>query len=380
MPHIETAHSGEDFLKSLGFPTLSVHDTFTHFDFKTPGRRVLLIGPMGSGKTEWSARVWRDSQIAKKKGEAVRHLTSTGTVDRRNVFFIRSELDGARFTDYPEDAFAYRSGYIRCGDNIARIRDSFGLEEVIRDNPTVGTYIIDEASFFDERLAYVVRNASLEKGIMFIFPTLVLNFRREFFNNTARLILDIATDVIPLTAYCENSECIDPAFYTYRYYSVDGRECPALFFDPLIVVGGDKIKNGSVEANYDARCDHHHILPGKEYTFFTLKPLGEAAGRGDVDGLVREIEALRGNMEKSELYRNLMKRYGDDPEWEVYLNSLRPGLVAEKALMYLYAEQNIISEQLLQKIVFDLELNIPYLEKTLSDNRRPVSFEQPYLL
>ncbi|MBR1920183.1 MAG: thymidine kinase [Spirochaetales bacterium] len=380
MPHLETAHAGEDFLKSLGLPTLSVHDTFAHFDFKTPGRRVLLIGPMGSGKTEWSARVWRDAEIAKRKGETVRHLTSTGPVDRRNILFIRSELDRDRFTGYPEDAFAYRSGYIRCGENIAWIRDSFSLEEVIRDNPTVGTYIIDEASFFDERLAYVVRNASLEKGIMFIFPTLVLNFRREFFNNTARLILDIATDVIPLTAYCENSECIDPAFYTYRYYSVDGKECPALFFDPLIVVGGDRIKGGSVEANYDARCDHHHLLPGKEYTFFTLKPLGEAAARGEVDGLVCELEKLHGNIGKSELYRNLMKRYGDDPEGEVYLNSLRPGLVAEKALMYLYAEQNIISEQLLQKLVFDLELNIQYLEKTLSDNRRPVSFEQPYLL
>lgn len=371
---------GEDFLKSLGFPTLSVHDTFTHFDFKTPGRRVLLIGPMGSGKTEWSARVWRDSEVAKKKGESVRALTSTGSVDRRNVFFIRSELDKARFKEYPEDAFAFRSGYIRCADNIAFIHDSFGLEEVIKDNPTVGTYIIDEASFFDERLAYVVRNASLEKGIMFIFPTLILNFRREFFNNTARLILDIATDVIPLTAYCENKECIDPAFYTYRYYSVDGKECPALFFDPLIVVGGDKVKDGSFNANYDSRCDLHHLLPGKEYTFFTLKPLGEMASRGDTVGLVRELEALNGKIESSILYSNLIRSYGDMVNGEMYLNSLKPGLVAEKALMYLYAEQNIISEQLLQKIVFDLELNIPYLEKTLKDNRRPVSFEQPYLL
>ncbi len=380
MPHIETDHFGEDFLKSLGFPTLRVHDTFTHFDFKTPGRRVLLIGPMGSGKTEWSARVWRDAQVAKTKGEAVRLLTSTEDVDRRNVFFIRSELDGARFKEYPEDAIAYRSGYIRCKDNIARIRDSFGLEEVIRDNPTVGTYIIDEASFFDERLAYVVRNASIEKGIMFIFPTLVLNFRREFFNSTARLILDTATDVIPLTAYCESRECIDPAFYTYRYYSVEGHECPALYFDPLIVVGGDEVKDGAVHANYQARCDRHHYLPGKEYTFFTLKPLGEAAAKGESEALMRELEALHGKIEDSELYGNLMKRYGDAPDGEVYLDSLRPGLVAEKALMYLFAEQNIISEQLLQKMVFDLELDKPYLSKTLADNRRPVSFEQPYLL
>ncbi len=380
MPAIERQPSSEDFLKSLGFPTLSVHETFTHFDFTKPGRRVLLIGPMGSGKTEFAARVWRDAAVAQTKSDAVRALTSTGGVDRRKIFFIRSEIDGARFTDYPEDALAYRNGYIRCGDNIARIRDSFGLEQVIRDNPEVGTYIIDEASFFDERLAYVVRNASLEKGCMFIFPTLVLNFRRDLFNNTARLMLDIATDVIPLTAYCEHPDCMDSAFYTYRFYNVDGIECPALFFDPLIVVGGDRIKESLAEPNYAARCDKHHYLPGKEYTFFTLKPLGEMAGRGETEPLVRELEAMHSHVEDSLLYQNLLMRYGDDEYGEKYMASILPGLIAEKALCYLFCEQNLVSEQLLTRLVFDLELDIPYLEKTLAANRRPVVFNQPYLL
>ncbi len=379
MPSIERNPSSEDFLKSLGFPTLSVHDTFTHFDFTTPGRRVLLIGPMGSGKTEFAARVWRDAAVAQKKSEKVKALTSTEGVDRRKVFFVRNEIDGSRFAEYPEDAMAYRSGYIRCGENIARIRDSFGLEEVIRDNPTVGTYIIDEASFFDERLPYVVRNASIEKGCMFIFPTLVLNFRRDLFNNTARLILDIATDVIPLTAYCEHPDCVDPAFYTYRYYSVNGKECPALFFDPLIVVGGDTVKESLAEPNYAARCDRHHYLPGKEYTFFTLKPLGEEASRGDSAPLAREIEALHSNIESSLLYKNLSMRYTDNEEADKYMASLLPGFIAEKALCYLFCEQNLISEQLLNKLVFDLELDIPYMEKTLYDNRRPVVFNQPEL-
>ena len=380
MPHIEASSTSEDFLKSLGFPTIDVHETFSHFDFTKPGRRVLLIGPMGSGKTEFAARVWRDAAIAQKKGETVKALTSTGDVDRRKVFFIRSEIDGARFTDYPDDALCYRSGYIRCGENIARIKDSFGLEQVIRDNPTVGTYIIDEASFFDERLAYVVRNCALEKGCMFIFPTLVLNFRRDLFNNTARLMLDIATDVIPLTAYCEHPDCMDSAFYTYRYYSINGKECPSLFFDPLIVVGGDRTKDSSLEPNYASRCDRHHYLPGKEYTFFTLKPLGEAAGRGDVSPLEKEIEALHQAKEKSLLYANLMRSYGDSPDAEKYMDSLLPDYTAEKALCYLYSEQNLISEQLMQRMVFDLELDTAYLTKTLADNRRPVSFDQPYLL
>lgn len=380
MPRIERSSEAEDFLKSLGFPTICVHDTFTHFDFTTPGRRVLLIGPMGSGKTEFAARVWRDAAIARRKSDRVKALTSTGDLDRRNVFFVRSQIDGVRFTDYPDDALAYRSGYVRCGEKIARIRDSFGLEEVIKDNPGVGTYIIDEASFFDERLAYVVRNYSLEKGCMFVFPTLILNFRRDIFNSTARLMLDIATDVIPLTAYCEHEDCMDSAFYTYRYYQVDGRECPALYFDPLIVVGGDREKDGSLEPNYASRCDRHHYLPGKEYTFFTLKPLGEEAGRGNVEPLLKELENLKGDISRSKLYENLMRRYGDDSDGEKYMDSVRPGFIAEKALCYLFAEQNIIGEPLLHRIVHDLDLDTAYMTKTLSDNRRPVSFEQGYLL
>ena len=90
MPNIENTTPGADFLKSLGFPTLDVHESFTHFDFTTPGRRVLVIGPMGSGKTEFAARIWRDAAVARKKSEKVRAMTSTGDLDRRKIFFIRS--------------------------------------------------------------------------------------------------------------------------------------------------------------------------------------------------------------------------------------------------------------------------------------------------
>ena len=379
MSPIGAINTSEDFLKSLGFPTLEVHQTFPHFDFTRPGRRVLLIGPMGSGKTEFAAKVWRDAAIAMKKSDTVKALTSTGEVDRRNVFFIRSQIDGARFTEYPDDAMAFRSGYIRCGNNIARIRDSFDFEKVLEDNPTVGTYIIDEASFFDERLAYVIRNQSLERGVMFIFPTLILNFRRDIFNSTARLMLDIATDVIPLTAYCEHADCIKEAFYTYRYYTVDGKECPALYFDPLIVVGGDSNKTGSETPNYASRCDEHHFLPGKEYTFFTLKPMAEEANKGNPRKLKAEIENLKYSMKKSQLYKNLCSRYKGDPNEEVYMNSLKPEYTAEKALMFLFNEQNLVSEDLLVRIVNDLNLNREYMSRVLADNRRPVSLDQGLL-
>ncbi len=369
----------DDFLKSLGFPSITVHETFSHFDFTLPGRRVLVIGPMGSGKTEFSARVWRDAAIAQKKSDVIKAQTSTNGVDRRKVFFVRSQIDGQRFSEYPTDALAYRNGYVRCGDNIAHIRDSFGLEKVLADHPDFGTFIIDEASFFDERIAYVVRNHSIERGILFIFPTLILNFRRDIFNSTARLMLDIATDVIPLTAYCEHPDCMKDAFYTYRYYSVDGKECPALFFDPLIIVGGDTHKNDALSPNYCSRCDEHHYLPGKEYTFFHLKPLGEKATRGDEIPLKEEMYLLKHNVKGSALFNHMNQRYSQRDDAEIFMNALLPGALAEKALIYLFCEQNLIPEDLLVRFAYDLGLDRTYMTKVLSDNLRPVSLEQPLL-
>ncbi len=361
-----------DFLKSLGLPSLTVYPTATHFDFTQEGRRVLIIGPMGSGKSEWAARIWRDGEVARKKGEAVATLTTSGGVDRRNLFYIRSQIDRSRFKDFPDDALPFRGGYIRCGENIAFIKDSFDLEEVLAKNSQAGTIIIDEASFFDERLAYVVRNHSLERGVQFIFPTLILNFRREIFNSTARLILDTATDVIPLTAYCEHHDCLNDAFYTYRYYLVDNQECPALYFDPLIIVGGDEEREGAVEPNYASRCDEHHYLPGKEYTFLHLKPLGERSAGGDEEPLRNELKALKGEIEASFLYQHMEERYGE----EIYMNALKSGYLAEKALIYLFSEQNVIGEELLVSLAYQLELDHTYMKQVLNDNLRRVSFDQ----
>lgn len=369
----------DGFLKSLGFPTVEIHQTFTHFDFTKPSRRVLVIGPMGSGKTEFSARVWRDAKVALAKSDKIKELTATGSVDRRKVMFVRS-LHDSRFSEYPEDALAYRGGYVRCGSNIVRIKDSFDLEEAIAEHQDVGTWIIDEASFYDERIAYVVRNHSMLRGLLFIFPTLILNFRRDIFNSTARLMLDTATDVVPLTAYCEHEECLEDSFYTYRYYTVDGKECPALYFDPLIIVGGDTKKEDPLQPNYCTRCDAHHYLPAKEYTYFTLKPFGEKASAGDSRPLREELHAIKYHMPDSQLYAHMYERYVErDSEQHVCMNALLPDCIAEKALVFLYAEQNLITEELLISLTAELDLDRDYMKKTLEDNRRPVNLDQPLL-
>ncbi len=89
MALIENSEQTRNFLKSLGFPDLQIHHAINHFDFTKSDRRTLIIGPMGSGKTEYSARVYRDSQVAMKKSAKVSDLTTNGQVDLRNVFYVR---------------------------------------------------------------------------------------------------------------------------------------------------------------------------------------------------------------------------------------------------------------------------------------------------
>jgi thymidine kinase len=371
MDHIARDRDTVDFLKSLGFPEFQIHHSFNHFDFARPARRILVIGPMGSGKTEYSSRVWRDSRVVLQKSDALSARTATGGADRRRVFVVRSRLDASRFTDYPDDALAFRGGYERCGESIARISTSFDLEALIRDHPEYGTWIVDEASFYDERLAYVINRESRERGLVFIFPTLILNFRREIFNATARLLLEVSSDVFPLTAYCEYDTCLTDSFYTYRYYRVDGVECPALYFDPLIIIGGDVEKDDPREPNYCTRCDEHHYLPGKEYAFLVLKPLGDEASRGNLAPLRRELELIAAGDANSELAKDFAGRYEGATEFNK--NALRVDCIAERALLYLFLELNSVGADQLADLTADLGLDRDYINRRLSDNGRRIA-------
>lgn len=380
--------------KSLGLPNVQIHRSINHFDFTKPARRILVIGSMGSGKTEYSARIWRDAKVALHKSPGFAHSTITAGADRRQVFFIRSMLDTHRFPDYPGDALAYRGGYERLGDSLAKISDSFDLEKIMAANPGVGTWILDEASFYDERLSYLTKRESEARGLVFVFPTLILNFRNEIFNSTARLLLDNATDVFPLSAYCEHRDCMTDSFFSYRYYRVDGKECPALYFDPLVIVGGDNIKEDPREPNYCTRCDRHHYLPGKEYTYLVLKPLGLEAAWGKSDSLMQELYLLKHNIKGSALAQSLRELHGGregsgsgdvdagaeaagaeaaadaDADGSPHLNALLVPDIAEKALIYLFMEQNLISDSFLNELMAELQLDEEYISRRLRDAGR----------
>ncbi len=327
---------------------------------------------MGSGKTEFAARVWRDSQVALRKSPSIKKITATPQgADRRKVFVIRNHLDLRRFADCPPDALAYRGGHVRCGTSIAHIKDSFDLERIIDEHPSYGTWIIDEASFYDERLVFVIHREVTAHQRVFICPTLMLNYRRALFNSTARFLLEHATDIFPLTAYCEHPHCLNRAEYSYRYYLIDQQECPALYFDPLIAIGGGEEKQSNVEPNYAVRCRRHHILPAREYSIMNLKHLGRLAAHGNYQPLDEEIKRLHEKIEESQLYADLHKRYHRSSEmYQLSMNALQVGSLAERALLYLFVEENLIDEHHLRAYVQTFALNHSYITSALRDNGR----------
>jgi thymidine kinase len=180
-----------------------------------------------------------------------------------------------------------------------------------------------------------------------------------------------ATDIYPLTAYCEHEDCITDSYYTYRSYTVRAQECPALYFDPLIIVGGDRASSDPRMPNYSTRCDAHHYLPGKEYTFLILKPLGELAYAGNTGPLVRELKSMRSGIATSEIHGHFTDKYlGGGAAQPIMMNALKVPCIAEKALIYLFAEENLLSLDQVKAIAGELSLDTEYINDRLLENRR----------
>ena len=97
------------------------------------------------------------------------------------------------------------------------------------------------------------------------------------------------------------------------------------------------------------------------------------AARGNIAPLLAELNATAGNIHESRLYASLNSRYVEcDEPCLVQMNSLLVPCIAERALVYLYAEQNLLSAEQLRFLIRELALDKDYLSRRLSDNRRPV--------
>jgi thymidine kinase len=92
------------------------------------------------------------------------------------------------------------------------------------------------------------------------------------------------------------------------------------------------------------RCDEHHYLPAKEYTFFHLKPLGERVPGEMCAPLREEMKALKHDVKASALHRHMEERYGNRHDARHPSERIEAGMPGEKALIYLFCEQNLLAE------------------------------------
>lgn len=106
---------------------------------------------------------------------------------------------------------------------------------------------IDEVQFFDKDLVDAIEMLA-DKGVRIIVAGLDCDFRGEPFGIMPEL-LSRAEYVSKLFAICQ--VCGAPATRTQRL--IDGK--PASYDDPVILVGAKE--------QYEARCRHCHVVPGK---------------------------------------------------------------------------------------------------------------------
>ncbi|HCU30438.1 MAG TPA: thymidine kinase, partial [Sphaerochaeta sp.] len=68
---------------------------------------------------------------------------------------------------------------------------------------------------------------------------------------------------------------------------------------------------------------------------------------GEEKPLLAELSALKHDIEHSMLYQNFCERYKGKQDEQIFFNALKPQNIAEKALIFLFCEQNLVPEELL---------------------------------
>lgn len=188
---------------------------------KQSGWLELICGSMFSGKSE----------------ELIRRV-KRATYAKQEVRVFKPVIDNR----YSEAAVVSHNGTSMTSYAISSAAD-------IWDHISESTDVIavDEVQFFDQEIVEVLSSLA-DKGYRVIAAGLDMDFRGEPFGVVPN-IMAIAESVTKLQAVC--SVCGSPASRTQRL--IDGK--PASYDDPIILVGASE--------SYEARCRHHHEVPGK---------------------------------------------------------------------------------------------------------------------
>ncbi|MFD3204326.1 thymidine kinase [Bacillus sp. LR_5] len=188
---------------------------------KQSGWLELICGSMFSGKSEELIRRVKRATYAKQEVKVFKPV-----IDNRYSEAAVVSHNGTSMTSYAISSAA------DIWDHICESTDVIA---------------VDEVQFFDQEIVEVLSSLA-DKGYRVIAAGLDMDFRGEPFGVVPN-IMAIAESVTKLQAVC--SVCGSPASRTQRL--IDGK--PASYDDPVILVGASE--------SYEARCRHHHEVPGK---------------------------------------------------------------------------------------------------------------------
>ncbi|QOJ81490.1 thymidine kinase [Bacillus subtilis] len=188
---------------------------------KQSGWLELICGSMFSGKSEELIRRVKRATYAKQEVRVFKPV-----IDNRYSEVAVVSHNGTSMTSYAISSAA------DIWDHISESTDVIA---------------VDEVQFFDQEIVEVLSSLA-DKGYRVIAAGLDMDFRGEPFGVVPN-IMAIAESVTKLQAVC--SVCGSPASRTQRL--IDGK--PASYDDPVILVGAAE--------SYEARCRHHHEVPGK---------------------------------------------------------------------------------------------------------------------
>ena len=188
---------------------------------KQSGWLELICGSMFSGKSE----------------ELIRRI-KRATFAKQEVKVFKPAIDNR----YSSESVVSHNGTSIVCHAIASPEEIF--QYISKETDVIG---VDEVQFFDESIVGTLTSLA-DQGYRVIAAGLDLDFRGEPFGVVPDLMA-LAETVTKLQAVC--SVCGSPASRTQRL--INGK--PASYDDPVILVGASEA--------YEARCRHHHEVPGK---------------------------------------------------------------------------------------------------------------------